>query len=572
MPVFTLEQAQQLRDRGEISDDTYQRMYGDAAPHQPSSSAGVQSGTSTETQPAPAGAAPAPPPPPEPEAAPRPPSAPESTFRGPPNPDPDDARKERQRETLKANQQGGSLGEMRYHDKQITDASAAIDEKAAAARKLGIPESKINEALAVDRGHLAQQTAGAVPGQAQATPEQGLVLASDHMDVGPATGAQTSATMGALDTLMRGMTAGLDTQAAGVQLAARTGEAKAKEESAFLDRTAKDDQARTKSNEANEAWRQIELQKRMDDLDKRADDLGRLKVDPNRFWANRDSGDKVLAGIGLFLGSFGSGGNRAVGVITDAINRDIAAQKANIDNQKDAFTAKSGLYKDMLATYKDKRAAEEATRLAYLGNAEIRIKEMAARYSGPEAKAKGLQLLGEIQQKKAEVRLNFMKTIAPMLQAPPGPDTNPETLTDDQRKRFVPGYGLALTEKDAGELKSVVSDTQAAKGSVRELLTLANLPGKSISPEARTKAGQISRMLQAQLRVPILGPGTVNESEREILESIAADPTRIFSIDNNTKTALNTLQQTLDKNLATKLTSFGLKTPTSKVGFKAAAK
>ncbi len=297
-----------------------------------------------------------------------------------------------------------------------------------------------------------------------------------------------------------------------------------------------------------------------------------MKVDPKRLWKNAATGDKILAGIGMVLGAFGSGAsNRGVAVISQAIDRDINAQQADIATQKDAYSAKSGIYKDMVAQFKDKRASEEATRMAYLGNAEVRVKEMMARYSGPEAKAKGMELLGEIQMKKAEARQNFMKAMAPYLQGPAGPDSNPELMTQDQRERFVPGYGLALTKEDAKELKGAVAEVSAAKQSVRELLQIAGMSGKSVSPEMRTRATSIASLLQGQLRTTVLGPGAVTESERALLEKIIANPTDIFSMDSRNKEALQTLSQKLDQGLASKVSAHGLRAPADKIGFKAVA-
>ena len=54
-------------------------------------------------------------------------------------------------------------------------------------------------------------------------------------------------------------------------------------------------------------------------------------VDPNRYFASMSTGGKIATALGLVLGGIGAGNdgvNRAVGVIDNAINRDVEAQKA----------------------------------------------------------------------------------------------------------------------------------------------------------------------------------------------------------------------------------------------------
>jgi hypothetical protein len=65
-------------------------------------------------------------------------------------------------------------------------------------------------------------------------------------------------------------------------------------------------------------------------------------VDPNHYWNNMGTGSKVLAGIAVALGTFGShplgphgseSTNTALGIINGAINNDLDAQRTNLTHQ-----------------------------------------------------------------------------------------------------------------------------------------------------------------------------------------------------------------------------------------------
>lgn len=125
--------------------------------------------------------------------------------------------------------------------------------------------------------------------------------------------------------------------------------------------------------------------------------------------------------------------------------------------------------------------------------------------------------------------------------------------------RVIPGYqGTVPTEKEAIDFRQLQADTMASKGLIDELLQLAKTPGASIEPQKRARGQALSQQLVGKLRTAVLGPGTINESERQIIESLAANPATIFSMNANTEASLNTLKATLDKSIADKAKSLGL--------------
>lgn len=359
-------------------------------------------------------------------------------------------------------------------------------------------------------------------------------------------------------------------QQAAIAQGLKAAEMKGAEQAATMDRAARDDAKRIAAQELAAADRNKFMQEKLADLDARTREVGAMAVDENRFWANKSTGEKVLAGIGLFLGAFGSNGNKAANIIQDAITQDINIQKANIDQKSKGVTAQRSLYNDMYATYKDKDAADAATRMAYLNNAQMKVQAMGARYQGQEAKAKAMSMMGELEVKKNEAALNFQAAMSKMYNAKSmfGVDVNTATLDEKQLEKYVPGFGVGYTKEDATKLKDYNADYEAARAGIVRLKAVGNRPLKSLDPSAIAEADSLSRMIMASLRTQVLGPGAVTDAERAILEKIVANPTSIFSLDQNNAKRLDTLLDTLKSNRNQKAKAYGFTTPDEALKFK----
>lgn len=362
--------------------------------------------------------------------------------------------------------------------------------------------------------------------------------------------------------------ASIDLQQQAVGMAAQAGASRAMEQAAQIKTMQQEVEQMNKANLEAQARENEMLQEKSAELDAEVDRVSQLKVDPNKFWADRSTGDKITLGISLFLGALGgarTGVNQAVNIIDQAINRDIEAQQANILQQTRGVDRKRGLLSDMRLRFKDNEQARAAVKMAYLQDAQMKVNEIAARYEAPEIRAKAAQMIGQLETQKEQLKATFMqKALASM---PVDGNVNAEMLTPDQRERFVPGYGLALTKDSAVKAREAVATIDSIKDNIDELLALSNKSGSSFSPQDRAKAETITSILTGQLRLPIVGPGAVSEKELELLQRIIADPTRIMSLDANNKQRLRTLKQRMDKQTSDQLRQFGLQSPTEKLGF-----
>lgn len=128
------------------------------------------------------------------------------------------------------------------------------------------------------------------------------------------------------------------------------------------------------------------------------------KLDPNRYWESRSTGQKVTSGIALILGGIGSGlthqPNLAAKMIDDSINRDIDAQKNSQDQQRN-------LWKMNKEEYGNDLAANLATQNQLLTGVKLQLGQAASAAKGPMAQANAQSANALIDQKLAENRFKL---------------------------------------------------------------------------------------------------------------------------------------------------------------------
>jgi len=139
------------------------------------------------------------------------------------------------------------------------------------------------------------------------------------------------------------------------------------------------------------------------------------KVDPNRFWNQRDTGDRIMGGLAIFLGGLGAGPNgqnMALKIIDDAIARDINSQEFNLEqSRKEAAMLGESLRTEAdLADWKAQTIARTVAK--YDAWTEARAKELNSRLMGPEQKAKLGGILATLAERRAKVEAELAQMTA----------------------------------------------------------------------------------------------------------------------------------------------------------------
>ena len=113
-------------------------------------------------------------------------------------------------------------------------------------------------------------------------------------------------------------------------------------------------------------------------------DIENGKIDPSHYWADRGTGGRITASIGLLLSGLGSGlgggPNMAMQVIQKNIDRDIDAQKANLETKK-------SLLADTYRETGDLRLATQMAQHTLMNVALAKLNTIAAKSSSAAVKA-----------------------------------------------------------------------------------------------------------------------------------------------------------------------------------------
>jgi hypothetical protein len=276
-----------------------------------------------------------------------------------------------------------------------------------------------------------------------------------------------------------------------------------------------------RSQKANE--RLMEIEKLSERVNKESE------INPNRYWQNMSTGNKIAAALSIALGSIGaammgSPNNKAWEIINGAIDRDIEAQKNSVSNARNKLEAAKSLYGMMLQKYGDQESALLATKAVHLGQAENMAKAYLARAQGDQAKANANILLGQLKEEQAKLGLalnaNAVKQVAAR-QASFGPGVeDPSVLPEEYQKRVVQmPNGLfkpAISEEGAKEVNKVRAQTEKLRAIVNELYRNA---GSALPFTEKTSKAKV---LEDAMRLQLLEMG-VNEKSIKELDKLIPD-------------------------------------------------
>lgn len=261
-------------------------------------------------------------------------------------------------------------------------------------------QTGVNASGAMSRMLGVQPTAGAAPDPASVPASQGVpeMLARPPDTAQPQTpGAAPAAPV--LPSMRFGAdpTAG---QIAGASKAeqAATGQKGQAEAAGMADIAAKEQAAADNVEKMRQAG-EAQLAQRMAHQDQIFQDVLSSRIDPNRFWNTRTTGQKISASIGLILGGIGSGltgqPNYALGVIDKAIDRDMDAQKTDLGK-------KENLLGHYMQQTRDLQSAQHLARADYLTSVAAQVQAATAKMSSQTAIPAAQQAVAQIRAKAAQ--------------------------------------------------------------------------------------------------------------------------------------------------------------------------
>jgi len=133
-------------------------------------------------------------------------------------------------------------------------------------------------------------------------------------------------------------------------------------------------------------------------------DIKNGHIDPNHYVNSMETPAKVATVIGLILGGYGAGlaggPNHALEFLNKQIDRDVDAQKANLANKHNLFSANMQLYKNT-------QDAANMTRMQYAQIYGSQLEEAAAKSKDPMAIARAQQAIGQMKAQYAPTAMQM---------------------------------------------------------------------------------------------------------------------------------------------------------------------
>jgi hypothetical protein len=194
---------------------------------------------------------------------------------------------------------------------------------------------------------------------------------------------------------------------AAAEAGAAEAEAKSHEGAAQAMREAAETQQADLEESKGQRAARAELTSRMlRDAEKAAADVSSQKIDPNRFWKNTSTGDRIRYAIAAALGGF-AGDHTATNMIQSMISQDIDAQKSDIENQRQGANAKMTHYHAALQAYDSMDAASEHDRAAKLAWAKMQVDALMEESKAPIVRERGKALQAQIARKMVDAGIAF---------------------------------------------------------------------------------------------------------------------------------------------------------------------
>jgi hypothetical protein len=254
------------------------------------------------------------------------------------------------------------------------------------------------------------------------------------------------------------------------------------------------------------------------------------KIDPHRYFSNLSTGNRILAGISLFLGGLsgglsGRGGNVALDIIQKNIDRDIDAQKSDLDK-------KNSLLRLNMEKTRDLNQAQLLTQNQLLSAAKVQVESAAAKYQGPIAQARAQALIGAINEKQSQNEMSlalYHAKAAFVGGAAGGGDgqgqpLSPYLASDKEiAERVVrtgtdhkgqPLYMLAKSKEAGDKLSEIHNDSATVQENLAQMKQLASV-GNALSPQERQKFSNLATQT-APLLMKIGGVNRFNTDEAKL--------------------------------------------------------
>jgi hypothetical protein len=297
------------------------------------------------------------------------------------------------------------------------------------------------------------------------------------------------------------------------------------------------------------------------------------QINPNRFWAEKDTGDKVAAAIAIGLGALGSalqgtGKNAALDILDKAVDKDIMAQEKAYMQKKDSLAVSQsllGMYKNQVD---DMQAAKMLAKADAISSIQYKLNETMAGVQSKEAAAKAQMIFGELQNAKGQLIYGAQQKLAQLAQqqnlySGQG-DINPMNVPKEDRDLLVNVGGRNMMARSTGaatEVREKVTALDSFQQQGRrylELLEKKSALGAKFPTELNAELNTVASNMGVSYG-KTKGMGTYDKGTAEAIAQILGDPNSFMKGNLQAKVKEALKLQEIDKQNILKANVFGYK-------------
>jgi len=278
-----------------------------------------------------------------------------------------------------------------------------------------------------------------------------------------------------------------------------------------------------KDIQLNEIARQKQEQAVQGELDKLKTDIATQKIDPTRVWSNMSTGNRVMAAISIFLGGVAGGmqgtDNKALGIINNAIDKDIDAQKAELGKKQNLLSIN-------LQKYRNIQDAAAATKAQLMAVTQAQVAATAAKAGSQQAltAAKMFQGQTELEMGKLKMQLAASQMTQAKLQDPRG--ISPQDamkMNQEIQSTLVQlpngNYYPAWNKESATEIKKKQTALYPIKSLVKEASEFMDKGGTLPLSRRNAEANRLEKSLMIELK-NLNELGQLTQGDMEIIEPL----------------------------------------------------
>lgn len=230
--------------------------------------------------------------------------------------------------------------------------------------------------------------------------------------------------------------------------------------------------------------------------------LGQMKLDSNRWWADRSTGDKIGSLLLVAIGGFGALGNGGHNFALDGIMRDIdadvAAQKFDYDVGLDQAKGAQNAYAMALNRYGSEDAALAQARAAGLTYAAAKANALKAQYGGADSANAADEIRAKLEAERDKTLAAGFKFIPSQVAAPKYQLTIrgqklPGTFDEKRAQEAVIEHGVKPAER---------VDEKVVEGGIQSTLQDRKMQGEERLQEKKLAAEQAKEGKDLTVKLP----------------------------------------------------------------------